>query len=101
MDKTLIDAIALANHHGLTDREIAAAVEVATAARLDVADAAGVPMVHPNLRGRPIRVDTEAVSMHELAGWVVLADEPPDDDPAKDAAPQPAKAAKTTPKKES
>jgi hypothetical protein len=80
MDKTLSDAILVANQAGLTDRELAAAVEAATAARLAEAERPGlVPLTHPDLPGRPQLVDPEAVEVYERSGWTSVpeeADEP-------------------------
>jgi hypothetical protein len=95
MDKTLSDAVAVANEAGLTDRDLATLVEAATQARRDAAEQTGVAMVHPDLPDRPIHVDPEAVELHQQAGWSVLTDEPDVEEP------KPAKAAKAAPKKES
>src|SRR6266702_131934 len=59
MDKTLTDALALAELVGLTDRELATVVEAATQARRDAAD-------RPD---RPQLVDPEAVPIYERSGW--------------------------------
>lgn len=82
MDKTLTDALALANHYGLTDRELAAVVEAASQAHRDAAERPGlVPMTHQDLPDRPPSlVDPEAVGIYERSGWDVAPDEPPDDE---------------------
>jgi len=102
MDKTLSDAIAVANEAGLTDRELAAVVEAATAARRDALAAPGlVPLTHPDLPGRPpYLADPDAVEVYLRSGWQRVPDEPPEDEPADDAAPKPTKAAKAAAKKE-
>ena len=70
MDKTLTDALALAELVGLTDRELATVVEAATQARRDAAERPGlVPMTHPDLPDRPQLVDPEAVPIYERSGW--------------------------------
>jgi hypothetical protein len=97
MDKTLSDAILVANQAGLTDREIASVVEAATAARRDALAAPGlVPLTHPDLPDRlPYLADPEAVEVYLRSGWQRAPEEPPADEP------KPAKAAKAAPKKES
>jgi hypothetical protein len=102
MDKTLSDAVAVANEAGLTDRELAVVVEAATAARLAEADRPWlVPLTHPDLPDRPpYLVDPEAVEVYLRSGWTVRAAEPPEDEAAEDAAPKPTKAAKAAAKKE-
>lgn len=100
MDKALENAISAANHYGLTDRDLAAVVEAAVAARRAEADAPGrVAVYHAGL-GRQMLVDPDAVEVYEQSGWKVKpADEPTDDaEPAADAAP--AKPAKAAAKKE-
>jgi hypothetical protein len=96
MDKTLSDAILVANNAGLTDRDLAAAVEAATAARLAEAERPGlVPLTHPDLPDRPpYLADPEAVEVYLRSGWQRVPEEPPADEP------KPAKAAKAAPKKE-
>src|SRR6266581_4685080 len=71
MDKTLTDALALAELVGLTDRELATVVEAATVARREAAERPGlVPMTHPDLPDRPpALVDPEAVEIYERSGW--------------------------------
>lgn len=94
MDKTLLDAVAVANEYGLTDREVASVVEAAVQARRDAAGAPGsVTVVHPDVG--EIHVHPEAVPIYERSGWTVRAEEPPDDEP------KPAKASKAAAKKES
>lgn len=103
MDKTLQDALDVARHIGLTDRDIALAVTTATEARRAEADGPEmVTMDHPNVPDRPIRVLPDAVEHHQRSGWQVRAEEPPpDDEAADDAAPdKPAKATKAAAKKE-
>ncbi len=86
MDKTLSDALALAAHYGLTDREIASIVEAATAARRAEAEWPGaVAMTHPDLPDRRVRVDPEAVPVFEASGWVA---EPLDEPEAGDGLPK-------------
>jgi len=82
MDKTLSDAIAVASHYGLTDREIASAVEAATAAkRADAARPGLVALVHPDLPGRPpYLTDPDAVEVYLRSGWQVAPE--PDAEPA-------------------
>src|SRR6266704_584243 len=81
MDKTLTDALALAELVGLTDRELATVVEAATQARRDAAERPGlVPMTHPDLPDRPQLVDPEAVPIYERSGWQAAPDAPPDDE---------------------
>lgn len=82
MDKALENAISAANHYGLTDRELAAVVEAAAAARRAEADAPGrVMVVHAGL-GRQMLVDAGSVEVYEQSGWKVKpADEPPAEEP--------------------
>jgi hypothetical protein len=102
MDKTLSDAILVANQAGLTDRELASVVEAATVARRAEGERPGlVPLTHPDLPDRPpYLADPEAVEVYLRSGWTVLAAEPPEDEAAEDAAPKPTKAAKAAAKKE-
>ncbi len=103
MDKTLTDALAVAGGLGLTDRDIANAVEVVIAARRAQAELQQglVPLVRPALPDRPpYLADPEAVEVYLRSGWQVAPDAPPDDAAAEDAAPKPAKAAKAAAKKE-
>ncbi len=80
MDKTLTDALALAELVGLTDREVAAVVEAATQARRDVAERPGlVPMTHPDLPDRPQLVHPEAVEIYERSGWRTEPEPEPED----------------------
>jgi len=101
MDKTLTDAITVANHHGLTDRDLVAVVEAATAARRAEDERPGmVPMTHPGLP--PQLVDPDAVPVYEQSGWRQAAVEPIEDaapvvDEAPDAKPSKAAAKKETP----
>jgi hypothetical protein len=71
MDKTLSDAVLVANNAGLTDRDLAAAVEAATAAKLAEADRPGlVPLTHPDLPDRPpYLADPDAVEVYLRSGW--------------------------------
>src|SRR6266568_5827934 len=81
MDKTLTDALALAELAGLSDRELATVVEAATQARRAAADRPGlVPMTHPDLPDQPQLVDPDAVEVYERSGWQAAPDEPPDDE---------------------
>jgi hypothetical protein len=93
MDKTLTDALALAEHYGLTDREVAAAVEAATVARRDEATRPGlVTVTHPGLPDRTHRVDAEAFEVLKQSGWQLVPD--PEPEPVEDKPkPKPAKAA--------
>jgi hypothetical protein len=87
MDKTLSDAIAVANHHGLTDREIATAVEAATAAkRADAARPGLVPMVLPGVG--QINVPADAVEVYERSGWTSVPEEPDEPEPDGDGLPK-------------
>ena len=73
MDKTLTDAITVANHYGLTDRDLVAVVEAATAARRAEDERPGmVPMTHPGLP--PQLVDPDAVPVYEASGWRIAVD---------------------------
>jgi len=71
MDKSLSDAIAVAGHYGLTDGEIASAVEAATAAKRAESERPGlVALVHPDLPGRPpYLTDPDAVEVYLRSGW--------------------------------
>jgi len=71
MDKSLSDAIAVAGHYGLTDGEIASAVEAATAAKRADSERPGlVALVHPDLPGRPpYLTDPDAVEVYLRSGW--------------------------------
>ena len=81
MDKTLSDAILVANNDGITDRELASVVEAATVARREAAERPGlVPMTHPDLPDQPQLVDPDAVEVYERSGWQLVPDEPPDDE---------------------
>jgi hypothetical protein len=84
MDKTLSDAILVANEAGLTDRDLAAAVEAATAAKLAAAEQPGmVPLTHPDLPDRPpYFADPDAVEVYLRSGWQRV----PDEDAAPDLA---------------
>ncbi len=68
MDKTLTDALARAELVGLTDRELAAVVEAATAARRDAAESGMVLMTRPGLPGQPVHVAAESVEYYESLG---------------------------------
>jgi hypothetical protein len=96
MDKTLEAAISAANHYGLTDRDLASVVEVATVAKRAETDRPGlVPLVHPGMPGQML-VDPGSVEVYEQSGWQVKpADDTTDDtEPAEVEAPvKPAKAA--------
>ena len=82
MDKSLTDALAVAAHYGMSDREVAVAVEAATAARRAEAERpGGVALVHPDLPGTTYLVEPAAVEVYERSGWVVApAPDEPDDD---------------------
>ncbi len=81
MDKTLSDAILVANNDGITDRDIANAVEVVIAARRAQAKLAGMVAVrHPSLPDVSVNVPPDAVEVYERSGWHLVPDEPPDDD---------------------
>jgi len=84
MDKSLSDAIAVAGHYGLSDGEIASAVEAATAAKRADSERPGlVPLVHPDLPGRPpYLTDPDAVEVYLRSGWQVA----PEPDAAPDLA---------------
>jgi hypothetical protein len=89
MDKALENAIAAANHYGLTDRDLAAVVEAAVVARRAEDDAPGRVAVYHSTLHRQMLVDPDAVEVYEQSGWKVKpADEPaeppaePDDPPA-------------------
>jgi len=98
MDKTLSDAVLVANEAGLTDRDLAAVVEAAMVARRREAAWPGeVLMVHPN--GSRATTTLEAFEVHKLSGWQLVP--PPDPEPVEDETePKPAKAAKAPAKKE-
>jgi hypothetical protein len=81
MDKTLTDAIAVAAAAGLTDRDLAAAVEAATQDRA-AARPGLVPMTRPGLQ--PIYVADEAVEYYESLGLQREQDEAPAEAPAAD-----------------
>jgi hypothetical protein len=84
MDKTLSDALAVAAQYGLTDREVAAVVEAATAARREVVARPGlVAMTHPDLPDRTQIVDPDAVEVYTRSGWRLAPDDAPDDDEAE------------------
>src|SRR5882672_3325129 len=101
MDKTLTDAITVANYHGLTDGELAAVVEAATAARRAEDERPGmVPMTHPGQPGQTLLADPDAVPVYEQSGWRQAAVEPIEDAaPVVDEAPD-AKPSKAAAKKE-
>jgi len=81
MDKTLSDAILVANNDGITDRDIANAVEVVIAARRAQAKLAGMVAVrHPSLPEVSVNVPPDAVEVYERSGWHLVPDEPPDDE---------------------
>jgi len=81
MDKTLTDALALAELVGLTDRELATVVEAATVARREAeAQPSMVAMRHPSLPKVSVNVPPDAVEVYERSGWHLVPDEPPDDD---------------------
>src|SRR6266568_2219202 len=81
MDKTLSDAILVANNDGITDRELASVVEAATVARRDAATQPGMVAVrHPSLPEVSFRVPPDAVEVYERSGWQLVPDEPPDDE---------------------
>jgi hypothetical protein len=103
MDKTLTDAVLVANEAGLTDRALAAVVEAATAAKLAEADRPGlVALVHPDLPDRLQLVDPEAVPIYQRSGWSptraeldAAADMSPDAAPDDEAEAVTVKATKT------
>lgn len=75
MDKTLQDALAVAGHYGLTDRDLAAVVEAATVAKRAEIDAPELmPMTHPSQPGLTLGVDPDAVPVYEQSGWDVAVD---------------------------
>src|SRR6266566_4181398 len=77
MDKTLSDAILVANNDGITDRELASVVEAATVARRDAAAQPGLVAVrHPSLPEVSFRVPPDAVEVYERSGWTVLGEDP-------------------------
>jgi len=81
MDKTLTDALALAELVGLTDRELATVVEAATVARREAeAQPSMVAMRHPSLPKVSVNVPPDAVEVYERSGWQAVPDEPPDDE---------------------
>src|SRR6266571_9500652 len=81
MDKTLSDAILVANNDGITDRDIANAVEVVIAARRAQAKLAGMVAVrHPSLPEVSVNVPPDAVEVYERSGWQLVPDESPDDE---------------------
>ena len=101
MDKALADALQVANHYGLSDRELAAVVEAATVARREEADTPGLLMWHPSSPDARVPVTAEAFEVHKLSGWQLLpAEEEPADDAEDEASDKPAKATKATAKKE-
>jgi len=95
MDKTLQDALVVAGHYGLTDRELAAVVEAATVAKRAEIDAPGlVPMTHPSQPGLTLGVDPDAVPVYEQSGWDVAADTSADAAPETKSKPAKAKPTK-------
>jgi hypothetical protein len=75
MDKTLTDALAVAEHYGLSDREVAAAVEAATAVRRAEVERPGmVAMIHQN-GGRAVTT-LEALEVHQQSGWQLEPEQP-------------------------
>jgi hypothetical protein len=95
MDKTLADAILVANEAGLTDRDLAAMVEAATDYHRNsaaVAAAGSVTMVHPALPGEEHHVTPEALEVYAQSGWTVKPasepavdpGDPPDETPPAD-----------------
>jgi hypothetical protein len=89
MDKTLTDAVLVANEAGLTDRDLAAVVEAATVARREAERPGLVALARPGLP--PVYVAAESVEYYESLG--VQREQPADE-------PKPAKAAKAAAKKE-
>jgi len=85
MDKTLTDALALAELVGLTDRELATVVEAATAARRDAAESGMVLMTRPGLPGQPVHVAAESVEYYESLG---LQREQPEPEPENGGLPK-------------
>jgi hypothetical protein len=75
MDKSLSDAVAVANEAGLTDRDLAAVVEAATVRQAEAQRSGLVAMTRPGLP--PIHVAAEAVEYYESLG----AQRVPDTDP--------------------
>jgi hypothetical protein len=94
MDKTLTDALALAEHYGLTDREVATAVEAATAAhRADLERPGLVTVTNPGVSGQH-RMDPEAFEVLKQSGWQLVPEPEPEPEPVEDKPkPKPAKAA--------
>ena len=100
MDKALQTAITAANDYGLSDAELATAVEAATAAHRAYVPPSMVRLVHPKLPGRSQLVGPDAVAVLEQSGWVVQSDQPADEaavsEPTPDETTTAAKAAAKT-----
>lgn len=75
MDKGLLDAIAVANHYGVTDAELKAVVEAATAAHR-VETPGRVVIEHTKLH-RQMLVDPDSVPVYEKSGWRLKAADVP------------------------
>ncbi len=83
MDKTLSDAILVANNDGITDRELASVVAAATVARREAeARPSMVAVRHPSLPKVSVNVPPDAVEVYERSGWQAVPDEAPEDEAA-------------------